>query len=99
MLRVTFEKGLEATTVKLEGKIIGPWADELKRAWGELVAGRPAKPIIVDLSGVTFIGSEGKSILTWMSKQGADLRAGNLMTKYIVDGILRRKNSSHRNGG
>ncbi len=99
MLRMTFEKGLEATTLKLEGKVTAPWADELQRTWGELAADRPAKPIIVDLSGVTFIDSEGKSILTWMSKQGADLRAGNLMAKYIVDEILRRKNSSHRNGG
>lgn len=99
MLRVTFDKGLEATTVKLEGKIIGPWADELKRAWKELAADRPAESIIIDLSGVTFISSEGKSILAGMSKQGADLRAGNLMTKYVVDEILRRKNDSEGNGG
>ncbi len=99
MLRMTFEKGLEASTLKLEGKVTVPWADELQRTWDELVTDRPAKSIIVDLSGVTFIDSEGKSILTWMSKQGADLRAGNLMAKYIVDEILRRKNSSHKNGG
>ncbi len=99
MLRMTFEKGLEANTLKLEGKVTAPWADELQRTWDELAADSPAKSIIVDLSGVTFIDSEGKSILTWMSKQGADLRAGNLMTKYIVDEILRRKNHSQRNGG
>lgn len=99
MLRMTFDKGLEATTLKLEGKVTAPWADELQRTWDELAADRPAKSIIVDLSDVTFIDSEGKSILSWMSKQGADLRAGNLMTKYIVGDILRRKNGSHRNGG
>lgn len=101
MLRMTFEKGLEATTLKLEGKVTAPWVDELQRTWDELAADSAAKSIIVDLSGVSFIDVEGKSILTWMSKQGADLRAGNLMTKYIVDEILRRKNNSQEktNGG
>jgi ABC-type transporter Mla MlaB component len=96
---MTFEKGLEATTLKLEGKVTAPWADELHRTWDELAADRPAKSIIVDLSDVTFIDSEGKSILSWMTTQGADLRAGNLMTKYVVDEILRRKNGSQGNGG
>jgi hypothetical protein len=50
MLRITVEESECAETFKLEGKIVGPWVEELSRAWhalapslGQAIEARPAQ--------------------------------------------------------
>lgn len=99
MLRITEKNGSRPTTLQLDGKLAGPWVEELERAWRRLSASSPDTPIIVDLSGVTFIDSEGRKLLSSMVEQGADLRAAHLMTKYIVDQVKEGCRSSAKVGG
>jgi len=98
MLRITVQDGLQPTTLKLEGKLSGPWVDELERTWLELSSGTPAKAVTVDLTGVTTIDSEGKMLLTSMFRQGAKFRTAGVMTKHIIDEITRVGNGAHREG-
>ncbi len=88
MLKITTEKNPEATKFKLEGKLAGPWVDELERSWYATATGK-GKRITVDLSEVTFIDAEGKKLLAWMYQQGAALQAAGCMTKCIVEEIER----------
>lgn len=87
MLKITVTNGCQPISLKLEGRLIGVWVDELERAWKESVGLPSSAPVQVDLSGVTFIDSEGKKLLDRMIRHGVELRAGNLMTKYILDEI------------
>ncbi len=48
MLRITVERGSESTTLKLEGKIIAPWTEELERMWRGMSLS-PAESLVVDL--------------------------------------------------
>ena len=96
MLRITLQKGSPHTTIKLEGKLSGPWVSELERAWDRLNAGKPDRTVTVDLSDVTFIDSAGKNLLSSLVDSGVQLRAAHLMTNYIVERIIE---GCHKTGG
>lgn len=99
MLRITEKNGSRPPTLQLDGKLAGPWVDELERAWRRLAANNPDKAITVDLSGVTFIDSAGRKLLKSLVEQGAELRATHLMTRYIVEQVKEGCRSSARVGG
>ena len=48
--------------LKLEGRIVGPWAAELDRTWHSLgpLSGRD---LSVDLCGVSYVDHDGRGIL------------------------------------
>ena len=98
MLRITFQEDPVGTTVKLEGKLSGPWVEELERSWVERPL-QPSRQITVDLSDVTYIDPEGKRLLARMMGKGVYLQGTQLMTRYIIDEIRRAGASTGRNGG
>ncbi len=100
MLRITLVPESEPSTLKVEGKLIGPWVDELERSWSEISRHELRLPV-VDLSDVTFVSAEGKKLLKSMFQQGADLQSRSLMTKFILDQLKDGSNENHasRNGG
>ena len=69
MLRITGSHGSDLTrTLKLEGKLLGPWIGELESA-----CGRPNVPpdrVCLDLSGLTFIDTEGARFLNRLIRDG-----------------------------
>lgn len=101
MLKITLLRESEPPTLKLEGKLTGPWVHELEHSWNEFLKEGLTRPVQVDLSDVTFISCEGKSLLNSMSQQGADLRSRTLMTQFILSQIKKGSNGSHstENGG
>jgi anti-anti-sigma regulatory factor len=99
MLKISLNNDSELTVLKLEGRLSGPWVGELERTWSDVTSKTPVGSVVVDLSDVTFIDSEGKKLLRRMFRQGADLRNGLLMTKYIVNQIMQAENIFQANGG
>ncbi len=89
MLRITIEIGARVLMIRLEGKLSGPWLRELEKCWQGSLALPPDLVRHVDLTGVTFIDSAGKSCLTDMHRQGAEFIAADCMTKEIVAEIAR----------
>ena len=87
MLRITVKNGKQPTILKLEGKLAGPWVDELLRTWSELRVKRPGLTASLDLSDVSYVDADGKRILSRMLRKGVKLENARLMTKYIVDQV------------
>ena len=98
MLKITFIDAPEGTKVKLEGKLSGPWVEELERSWTEH-SPRASENVIIDLSDVTYIDPEGKRLLARMVEKGVCFEGTHLMTKYVIDEITRVGIRSARNGG
>ena len=86
MLKVTTTNQNQTITLKLEGKLAGPWVQEVTRVWVD-TAQSPRSDYVVDLRSATFIDSPGKALLTTMSQQGAQLIAADCLTRNIVDEI------------
>jgi anti-anti-sigma regulatory factor len=58
-------------TLKLEGKLLGPWVDELGRACEELQV--PPGRLCLNLSAVTFIDSAGLRLLGDLIRRGTTI--------------------------
>ena len=96
MLRIMLVPESEPSTLKVEGKLTGPWVNELERSWSEISKREPRRPV-VDLSDVTFVSTEGKKLLESMFRQGADFRSHSLMTKFILSELKNGPNEHHAN--
>jgi anti-anti-sigma regulatory factor len=88
MLKVTTTDQENAVTLKLEGKLAGPWVQEVNQAW-QAVSESSSAPCVIDLQSITYIDRAGRALLALMSQQGARLLASGCMTRTIVDQIER----------
>jgi ABC-type transporter Mla MlaB component len=74
MLRITHLNDHDTvSTLKLEGKLLGPWIAELARSIDDLPG--PANLLRLDLSAVTFVDGPGVALLRDLLGQGATLAA------------------------
>ncbi|MDH5738892.1 MAG: hypothetical protein OEY77_01045 [Nitrospira sp.] len=70
----------------LEGRLAGPWVEELSGYWRKLSTNQQ-QCTIIDLTVVTFIDAEGKALLARLWREGAELKASGCLTRCIVEGI------------
>jgi hypothetical protein len=76
--------------MRLEGKLAGPWVQELMNCWqGTLAQG--ATEVRIDLSALTFINPSGKELLAAMHMQGVQFIASGCWAKGIVAEITNGK--------
>jgi hypothetical protein len=92
MLRITTEEKPQGLTLRLEGRLEGPWMRVAVRSWRSVRDRSNGKRLRVDLTDTTFISAAGKALLEEMYQHGAELIADDLMTKAIVDEIASPKN-------
>ena len=73
-------------TLKVEGKLVGPWAMELEKTWHDLWALAKQKSLRLDLRGVTFVDSNGARILREIVRAtGAEVFADSPLTQYFAN--------------
>ena len=58
-------------TLKLEGKVVGPWVEELRQICEALSSG--GSRLELELADVSFADEPGVNLLTSLKKQGARL--------------------------
>lgn len=88
MLRITLEEKSDVVVLKLEGRLAGPWADELRRLWEEKAAICAQKKLSLDLRETTFADGDGIRILqTIYSQTGAAILAGTPWTQYLAEEV------------
>ena len=95
MLRITIDKNSRAPTLRVEGRLTGPWVVELERAWHAVTADPADGRVSVDLTDVTFVGEDGKKLLESMYGEGAKLKASGCVTRRLVDEIGHAFNRTH----
>jgi hypothetical protein len=90
MLRVRILAQAGETTLIVEGRVAGPWVEELAGCWAQARAGSSVTALHVDLDGATFISESGKALLAEIQRQGGVLDGHGCMTREIVEEITRR---------
>ena len=68
MLRVTKKDNQAGATLVLEGKLSGPWVDEVQKCWADCQGA-----IQVNLQDVSYVDSRGKDLLIRMERDGVAL--------------------------
>ena len=87
MIRITsVSDPASGPTLKVEGKLVGEWLDELVQACDQHLPSYPR--LRLDLSAVTFIDGEGVNLLRRLHARGIRLSA----CSGLVAELLRREN-------
>jgi ABC-type transporter Mla MlaB component len=88
MLRIHVEHESEFVKLRLEGKLVQPWVDELVHVWMDLVNHLPRQtPIKVDLGEVSFVDVRGKTLLATMLKGGCSLHGSGPFISAVIEDI------------
>jgi ABC-type transporter Mla MlaB component len=74
----------EAVTVHLEGRLVGPWVDEVRRTCEPFLGS--AVTLTVDLSRVSFVDREGVALCRRLRQSHAWLRNCSRFVKEQIDG-------------
>ena len=90
MLKITEQWGAEtdSLTLVLEGRLAGPWVEELQAAWHALPTNGHDR-VVINLADVTYIDAKGKALLARLWREGAELRASGCLTRCVVEEIRR----------
>jgi hypothetical protein len=90
MLRIHTEEIQESgvVTLRLEGRLIQPWGDELVRTWIALLERtHPVRSIRVDLNAVSFVDEYGKWILASLQHRNCQLCGSGLFITSIINSL------------
>lgn len=86
MLRITINDEADPVSLKLEGRIVGPWVAELDRTWHSLGPSLEGKKLCIDLCDVSYIDREGRRILADMYRQTrAQFKTATPLTQYFAE--------------
>jgi hypothetical protein len=85
MLRITLEEKPGTTCIKIEGRLCGPYVEELDRTWRCLESAPRTKHLFVDLRGMTGLDEAGKRLLSEMyRKHHAEFIARSVLTEFYA---------------
>ena len=84
MLRISVVEGRSQRRLVVEGKLVAPWAHELKCAYEEASADLNGRGLVVDVKDLTAISEDGETVLLDLLKEGACFRSAGLFTKYVL---------------
>jgi ABC-type transporter Mla MlaB component len=71
MLKISEPSTNHAVTLKLEGRLIGPWVDELGAACEAQL--RNSRRLMLDVSDVSYADRAGMALLVTLKQRGIEL--------------------------
>jgi len=74
----------------LEGKLVAPWAAELRRECREAAADLRGRELTIELRNVTCISEDGENVLLELMKEGVRFRASGVFTKHVMKQLARK---------
>jgi ABC-type transporter Mla MlaB component len=98
MLKITIHENSGMTTIQLEGKLVGPWVDELNRVWSSLLGSTSARKLEIDLRDIAFVDANGKKLLQEIY-QMASVRflTASPLTRHFAEEAM-RKSQKYKEG-
>ena len=88
MLKITIHNHPWLQTLELEGKLAGPWVEELDRCWHDMLANQGEPALRIDLTGVTYVDAAGKACLANLLRRGVTFVAADCLMQSIVDELV-----------
>jgi len=90
MLKISIIENEARRQLVLEGKLIAPWTDELKRVCQGATKDLNHCELVIDLRGLTVISADGEEALLDLMVHGAKFRGSDVFTKQLLKQLARR---------
>jgi anti-anti-sigma regulatory factor len=84
MLRISIVERRNQRRLVLEGKLVAPWAQELKPAYQQASADLNGRALVIDVKSVVAISEDGENVLLELLKAGACFRCAEVFTKHVL---------------
>lgn len=82
MLRITTTT-TDKVLLKLEGRLVGPWVNELINTIWRTDGWR--LPLEIDVADLTFVDEDGKNALYWLHRMGARFHGKSPVSEYLFE--------------
>lgn len=90
-MKISVQDDAGKLTLKVEGRVIGKWAEELQHTWDGLEASLGSKKLYLDICDVIYLDDNGKQILHGIfAATGAEFLADSPLTKQFVNEIKQK---------
>jgi hypothetical protein len=90
MLKISLVDNAKQRRVIVEGKLITPWAGELRSACEKARADLGDRELVVEMKHVTTISQEGENVILELINGGIRFRCQGVFTKHVVKELTRR---------
>jgi hypothetical protein len=90
MLRISLVDSARQRRLIVEGKLIAPWAAELRNSCQQASTDLRGRELVVEMKHITRISQEGENVILELIKAGIRFRCDGVFTKYLVKELTRR---------
>jgi hypothetical protein len=74
----------------VEGKLMAPWAAELRSACEKARADLRGRELVVEMKHITTISPEGANVILELINEGTKFRCDGLFARHVVKDLTRR---------
>ena len=89
MLKITLHDSAVELRLQREGRLSGPWVNELEQCWKTASSTTHGRKTVLDLGEVDFVDPAGQSLLAHMHAEGVELAAVTPLIRAVVREICR----------
>ena len=89
-MKISLVDNARQLRVIVEGKLIAPWAAELRSACEKARADLRGRELVVEMKHISTISQEGESLLLDLINGGIRFRCQGVFTKQVVKELTRR---------
>ena len=94
MLKISMVEDNDERRLIVEGKLVGPWAAELRSVCEETRHDLRDRSLVIDMRHLAAISQEGENVLCELVQKGVKFRCRGVFTKHVLRQITRRANGS-----
>ena len=96
MLKISLIDSARQRRVIVEGKLIAPWAAELRNACEEARADLLGRDLVIEMKHLTTISQEGENVIVELINAGFKFRCRGVFTRHVLKQLTRRANREPR---
>ena len=90
MLKISLIDSARQRRVIVEGKLIAPWAAELRNACEEARTDFLGRDLVIEMKHLTAISQEGENAILELINAGFKFRCRGVFTKQVLKQLTRR---------
>lgn len=90
MFKVSVVETRNQRRLVLEGKLIAPWANELKTACDRARTDLDGRELVVEVKNLMAISQAGENVLLELMQQGVKFRCCGVFAKQVIRTLVRR---------
>lgn len=96
MIKISLIDGRSQRRLIVEGKLIAPWAAELRGACEGARGDLHGRELVVEMKHVTAVSQEGENIILQLINAGVKFRCRGVLMKHVLKQLTRRASKELR---